>query len=114
ASDSIGFPEVAGLHASLMSGPGGVGRLFCVTELTYEVPKMSNGSIASKPRIVLVDDDARLLTSLARGLEFRGFEVVAVASAEEALPYLRLEPPDVAVLDVSMPGMDGIAFCSLI
>jgi DNA-binding response OmpR family regulator len=65
-------------------------------------------------RVLLVDDDVRLLNSLSRSLSYMGFSPETARSAGEALPVIRQAPPDVLVLDVAMPGMDGITFCSVV
>lgn len=65
-------------------------------------------------KLLLVDDDVQLLESLGRGLEFSGFRVKSVPSAGEALGLLESWSPQVVVLDVAMPGMDGLTFCTLI
>ena len=60
-----------------------------------------------KITVMLVDDERSLLDSLQRRLQYRGFEVVAVSSGEEALVAARERSVDVAVIDVKMPGMGG-------
>ena len=61
-----------------------------------------------KCRVLLVDDERDFLEVLIRRLGKRDVDVHGVASGEEALQYLRGKPIDVAVLDVRMPGMDGL------
>jgi DNA-binding NtrC family response regulator len=61
-----------------------------------------------KCRVLLVDDERDFLEVLMRRLGKRDVNVHGVSSGEEALQYLQAEPIDVAVLDVRMPGMDGI------
>lgn len=68
----------------------------------------------SKARILIVDDDYQVVISLRRALSLRGFEVEGVESTGEAVPYVESKWPDAIVLDVRMPGMDGISFCRLI
>jgi len=65
-------------------------------------------------RVLVVDDDRRLLVVLERGLGLRGFDVEAVATPGEAVPLLERTWPEIAILDVAMPGMDGVTFCRLI
>jgi two-component system response regulator MprA len=65
-------------------------------------------------RVLLIDDDRNLLTSLSRGLSLKGFDVNGCESAGDAVPLLEARWPDVVLLDVSMPGMDGVTFCRLI
>ena len=59
-------------------------------------------------RILLVDDEAQFVAATAKRLRRRGFEVLEANSGPEGLGLLDLESVDVAVLDVGMPGMDGI------
>ncbi|HSO23284.1 MAG TPA: ATP-binding protein [Chondromyces sp.] len=61
-----------------------------------------------RPRVLLVDDEVDFLSSLAQRLELRGLPVLTAGSGLEALEILDREPLDVVVLDVRMPGMDGI------
>ncbi len=58
--------------------------------------------------ILLVDDDALLRRSLAFNLEKAGYRTRAAATAEEALSGLRVDPPDLVLLDIGLPGMDGL------
>ena len=59
-------------------------------------------------KILLVDDEADFLETLVRRLEKRNMNVTGVQSGEEALKLLDQHPLDVVVLDVKMPGMEGI------
>ena len=60
------------------------------------------------PRLLLVDDDDVMRRSSVRFLARAGFEVVAVGSGAEALALIEDQRIDVAVVDLEMPGMDGI------
>ena len=57
---------------------------------------------------LLVDDEAEFLETLTKRMKKRGVSVSGVNSGEEALAALNKNPADVVVLDVRMPGMDGI------
>jgi len=59
-------------------------------------------------RVLLVDDERDFVDVLAERLETRGFRVRKAFSGEEALSRLEEEPTDVVLLDVLMPGMDGV------
>ncbi|MER8011132.1 response regulator transcription factor [Streptomyces sp. NPDC094149] len=61
--------------------------------------------------VLVVDDDAAIRRSLERGLRLSGFAVRTAESGQQALAAVRDMPPDVLVLDVSMPGMSGIEVC---
>src|SRR5262245_15030022 len=58
--------------------------------------------------ILLIDDDALLRRSLAFNLERAGYRVSSAANAEEALAQLRRLSPNLVLLDIGLPGMDGL------
>jgi two-component system response regulator ChvI len=58
--------------------------------------------------IALVDDDQNILTSVSMALEAEGYRVVTYKDGEEALSGLSKAPPDLAILDIKMPRMDGM------
>lgn len=62
-------------------------------------------------RVLLVEDDAAVRRMLARSLGAEGFEVVAVADGGAALASAEGTVPDLVVLDLAMPGMDGFEVC---
>lgn len=62
-------------------------------------------------RILVVDDDPKILNLMRRGLAFAGYRVDLAASGEAALGLARDYPPDIVVLDVMLPGMDGLEVC---
>ncbi len=62
--------------------------------------------------IALVDDDRNILTSVSIALEAEGYEVRSYKDGEEALREISRHPPDLAVLDIKMPRMDGMELLS--
>ena len=60
-----------------------------------------------KQKIALVDDDRNILTSLSIALEKEGFNIQTYIDGESALIGLTRTPPDLAVIDIKMPKMDG-------
>ncbi len=62
-------------------------------------------------RVLLVDDDKKLLPLLERGFRYEGFEVLAAANGEEGLALARTRAPDVVVLDIGLPVLDGLEVC---
>src|SRR6201996_5244151 len=58
--------------------------------------------------IVLVDDDRNILTSVQMALEAEGFEVRTYPDGDEALRGMTQRPPDLAVLDIKMPRLNGM------
>jgi DNA-binding response OmpR family regulator len=63
------------------------------------------------PRILAVDDDPKMLSLMRRGLTFAGYAVDLAADGEEALVIARDRPPELVVLDIMLPGIDGITVC---
>lgn len=61
-------------------------------------------------RVLLVDDDGNLTSTLELGLAQRGYQVVTAARAEEALTQLDAEELDVVLTDLNMPGLGGLEF----
>ncbi|MBE9581602.1 MAG: response regulator [Proteobacteria bacterium] len=61
-----------------------------------------------KPNVLLVDDEERFVKTLTRRLAERELHVVGVHSGMEAIEEVKSKPYDVVVLDVRMPGLDGI------
>ena len=70
---------------------------------------MARNQPAAKPRVLAVDDDPEILDLLNRGLKIEGFDVRVACDGETALAALAAHPTDVVVLDVMMPGLDGLA-----
>jgi two-component system, OmpR family, response regulator MprA len=63
----------------------------------------------SEAAVLLVDDDAPIRRMLERTLSAEGYEVAAAADGGSALAQVERSMPDVIVLDVAMPGLDGLA-----
>ena len=59
-------------------------------------------------QILLVDDDDLIRRSLAFTLEQGGYQTITAASAEDALSLVKRDPPDLVLLDIGLPGMDGL------
>ncbi len=65
-------------------------------------------------RILLVDDEPLYLRLLKVNLESEGYEIVSAVNGEEALELLTQQIPDLIIMDVMMPKLDGIATCNRI
>ncbi|MEM7130861.1 MAG: response regulator transcription factor [Chloroflexota bacterium] len=61
--------------------------------------------------ILIVEDDRRIRDMLRRGLIFEGYEVETVEDGESALRSIRDRVPDAVILDLMLPGMDGVEVC---
>jgi DNA-binding response OmpR family regulator len=66
---------------------------------------------SQRARVLVVDDDPKILSLLRRGLSFEGYAVTSAEDGTGALVSARDEPPDLVVLDVMMPGLDGLEVC---
>jgi two-component system, OmpR family, response regulator MprA len=62
-------------------------------------------------RVLVVDDDPRILSMLRRGLSLAGYSVDLAADGDEALSTARESPPDIVILDVMLPEIDGLEVC---
>lgn len=62
------------------------------------------------PRVLVVDDDKAVLTLLCETLTTEGFEVECFTSPTKALAEIRRQSPDVALVDLQMPELNGIVF----
>ena len=58
--------------------------------------------------IILVEDEKLLRRSLAFNLEQAGYQVTSASNAEDALEIVKRDPPDLVLLDIGLPGMDGL------
>ena len=58
--------------------------------------------------LLLVDDEKRFLTTTSKTLSQKGIKVLTATTGEDALAILKREDVDVVIMDVKMPGMDGI------
>lgn len=65
-------------------------------------------------RILVVDDEVGALTLIGIMLDRGGFEVIKAQNADQALAVLEREHPNLIILDIMMPGMDGIELCRVI
>ena len=73
-----------------------------------------NSQRTAKDRVLLVDDEEDILELVHYNLTRAGHDVTAVASGEDALKAARTSPPDLVVLDLMLPGVDGLEVCRLL
>jgi len=65
-------------------------------------------------KVLIAEDDRSVRESLARAMRLEGYEVVTANDGAAALESIRAAPPDIAVLDVSMPSVDGLTVCRVL
>ena len=80
-------------------------------DVCYDAVAMSN---AAAPRVLIVDDERQVREMLELNLELRGFEVRLAADGAQATSLAREWPPDVIVLDVMLPKVDGFSLLPIL
>lgn len=68
----------------------------------------------TKKRLLLVDDETELVELIKFRLEVSGYEVLTAMDGQQALEIARREKPDLVILDVMLPKMDGYKVCGLL
>src|SRR5205823_4354058 len=61
-----------------------------------------------KTRILVIDDESAIRDSLRMTLEYEGYEFIGAATGQEGIALVEREAPDLVLLDIKMPGMDGM------
>lgn len=74
---------------------------------TLQTPTMTT-------KVLTIDDQGDIRRLIRMALEFQGHEVSEALNAETGLQMARREKPDVILLDVNMPGMNGVDFCQVL
>ena len=68
-------------------------------------------SSTTRPRVLVCDDEQQILRALRVILRDAGFEALPASDGEEALDVAAVERPDAAIIDLVLPGMDGVELC---
>jgi CheY-like chemotaxis protein len=93
-SDSFAFCPYCGKRAA-GAGPGGVTQ--------------AKKPAAVERTVLIVDDDETIVKLLSTDLRFRGYKAIAALDGEQALMITHRMKPDVILMDIAMPGLNGIA-----
>lgn len=72
---------------------------------------MDGGTEPGGPRVLVVDDEESILDFVEMGLRYEGFEVELARDGQEALEAFARRRPDLVVLDLNLPGLDGLELC---
>lgn len=64
-----------------------------------------------KPTVLIADDDADMIRVMTKRLTHAGFDVITASNGRDAIAVFAIQPPDVALLDVQMPDLDGFSVC---
>ncbi|MDP2156874.1 MAG: response regulator, partial [Nitrospirota bacterium] len=70
--------------------------------------------MGDKKKILVVDDEEQNVKLLSSLLKAEGYETEAASNGREAVEKVKLSPPDLVLMDIMMPDMDGYEACSLI
>jgi DNA-binding response OmpR family regulator len=65
-------------------------------------------------KILIIEDDLTIVKGLETAFKFHGFDVLAADSSEKGLPLFQQEKPDLVILDIMLPGLDGFEACKKI
>jgi two-component system, OmpR family, response regulator MprA len=91
-----------------MEGIIGAAGLIGVEDASRAAGTEGRENSTSMQRILVVDDDQSVTSVLKRGLSYEGFTVDTAPSGPDALALARERYPDLVILDIMMPGMDGL------
>jgi CheY-like chemotaxis protein len=69
---------------------------------------MASSDVKTKKRVLVVDDEAAILRIIGTSLRLMGYDVISTGSGKDALKLSETENPDIMLLDIFMPGMDGL------
>ncbi len=75
---------------------------------------MDEGVVRSPAHILVVDDEEDILAVVRYNLERGGYRVTCAADGDQALGHARREPPDLILLDLMLPGLNGLEVCRLL
>ena len=70
--------------------------------------------MAEKPRILLVDDEPSIVKMVGKRLEIEGFDVVVAVDGQEGLTKAQAEHPDLIILDLMLPKLNGYEVCTML
>lgn len=76
-----------------------------------EVARLAARPVSQKPTVLIADDDQAILDFLSKALSKFGYEVLKAKNGSEALSIIREVKPRLVLLDILMPGMDGVDIC---
>jgi len=82
--------------------------------MSRRLHQVLGSDVSRKSKILIVDDDPIALETMAAILEIRDYEVLMALSGLECISKTRKEKPDLIIMDVMMPGLDGFAACKMI
>jgi two-component system phosphate regulon response regulator PhoB/two-component system alkaline phosphatase synthesis response regulator PhoP len=85
--------------------------MFAVPTLAYPAPVVDWPFDTAEPTILVADDDDEVRDLVAVKLSMAGYHAITADNGSTALHMVQNEQPDMVILDVVMPGMDGLSVC---
>jgi DNA-binding response OmpR family regulator len=71
----------------------------------------SDDTGVSKPKVLVIDDEENVCELITLYFEKAGYEVVCTGDGSEGIDMVRTQKPDITILDLMLPGMDGLDVC---
>jgi len=102
------FSKLSDTLTAIVKDVSGVQSVDVATGQDYHVSVYRNQEFTLPPKVLLVDDEHEFVQTLSERLNTRNYGSYPVFDGEQALEFLGNETPDVMVLDLKMPGMDGV------
>lgn len=96
--------EYTGVHFVELTGPASAA-------LKAQMERLSSRPTRARQQLLVADDDADIREFLTRALSKHGFEVLKASGGNEAMSLIRETRPALVLLDILMPGMDGVDIC---
>ena len=107
--DAVSMEQYKGKLRKIASGVDGVEDVKVEISPTFHATSTNPwANIETPPRVLLVDDEKDFVHTLSERLQTRNFDSSVVYDGEQALDFVNKDEPDVMVLDLMMPGIDGI------
>ena len=108
----LNFAKLSNTLTEIVKGVEGVESVDVHTGKDYHVSVYRNQEFSLPPKVLLVDDEQEFVQTLSQRLNTRNYGSYPVFDGMQALDLLDSETPDVMVLDLKMPGMDGVEVLS--
>src|SRR5262245_32320935 len=80
----------------------------------YDRRRMVAAAAPARSKVLIVEDEESLLFTLAHSMKREGYHVITASRGDDALKLAREQEPDLILLDVMLPGIDGIQVCRLL
>ena len=111
-------PDRLGARSVCARQPGGLSAVSAIRFIEHVSPiyrgcslKRERKMLVKKTTILTADDDPHFLRLIARNLELEGYDVLVASDGKQAIEQIKQYAPDLVLLDVIMPKLDGFMVC---